>query len=287
MKTKVHYMVLDIAMGTFNAVNEGLQYIDSLRKNIKKICIQNASNCLFYIAMSISNQDEIRRTRYGSKLISGATEQTPHIHCIGLVEKQSFISRKIVDYLKTTKAIKMFKEHHPRKKAIFVESIHAPDELRTRLIYRVSQAYKFRIVNTCTDEFAKKYIGTFVSLIEEKENAMRGSKPVFSKYANMALCADESVFDFSSNIPNNVLEKDEVWNGEYERLHNKNIAQHSSVCLKNYESTPFLSTNDKNHAIFSTLFINPASIGTTNLDGKEAHCKDIYINHTSNINIFT
>lgn len=287
MKTKVHYMVLDIAMGAFKTRDEALHYIDSLRKNIKKICIQNASNCLFYIAISISNQGEIRRTRYGGKLISGATEQTPHIHCIGIVEKQSFISHKIVNYLKTTNAIKMFKERHPHKKAIFVESIHAPDELQNRLIYRVSQAYKFRIVNTCTDEFAQKYVGTFVSLIEEKETAMRGSKPVFPQYANMALCTDESVFDFSRNIPNNTLEKDEVWNGKNEMLYNKNIAHHTSICLKNNGRTPFLFTNDKNHTIFSILYINSASAGTTNLERKEVHCKEIYINHTSNINIFT
>lgn len=207
-------MVLDISSGVFASREQALLYLDALRKKVEDICRKKNCSCLFYGAVSISEAGNVKRTARRSKLINDTLQVPPHIHCILLLEKQSAVLRKLQKYLKQTKAIKKYRELNHGKKGFYSDAIRKREDLSTRLVYRVSQGMNCRIVDTCTEEFATKYAGDFVSLIEAQEKAMGGSKLVFPQYANMELGTDESVFDFSINSKNTEKTNNEVWKSD-------------------------------------------------------------------------
>lgn len=281
---RTHYQVLDTSSGVFTTREQALRFLDALRKKVEDICRKKKCSCLFYGVVSISEEGNVKRTADGSKLIDETLTRLPHIHCILLLEKQSAVLKELKKYLNKTRAIKMYREINNGKSGFYADAIHKPEDLSNRLIYRVSQGMNCRIVDTCTKEFATKYAGDFVSLIEAQEKAMGGSKLVFPQYANMKLGTDESVFDFSSNS-NKIEEKsNEVWksdsaDSEVWKFDIENIDL--SHTPKNDENSPILPSNTPILSPNIDICISDVTYPTLQDSDDEVY-NEIYINILNN-----
>lgn len=213
---KTHCFSIHTSAGVFETKEEIERFTDSFRHVLKSLCEKKHANILCYIGISNTKKDNIIRTARGSKRIDETAIEDWHLHIVALAEKESTMLKEIKYYFYTTNTIQDYRKLNPSKKGFLTKTIHTAKYLKNSINYTVGQSYKFRIVNTCTLEFAQKYAGTFVSLIERKEKSIGNSKVVFPEYVNVTLGTDNSIFDFSSakNSDNICASVNEVWNVE-------------------------------------------------------------------------
>ena len=231
---RVHYGTFNSPTGMFVSREEALLALESICREIKRLCERNSCNCLLYGVISETEKNTTYRTRYGTKYYTDNI-LSPHIHITYLIQKHSAMEKIIKKYLKDRFG-----------KRFFFQPIRDSEYLQNRVHYCVSQCMNYRVVNTCSEDFAKRYAGKFVALIEKENKAWGNGKLVFKDYQDMVLGSDDSVFDFSFLHKKAHSKTNEVLTEDIEN-------QAFSICTENIENNKFICQNTEQQELLGVF----------------------------------
>ena len=186
MKRRVHFGAVDISAKVFQTLDEAKKALEAFFRKIDRDCKAQGINILMFGVISGSDKESIKRTRYGSRIISSDKIVPPHFHVTFLSEKYSTMEKKLREYLRKT-----IGENY------WIKRIKTKEQLQNRVPYCMTQCWKFRVVNTCSEEFAKRFAGDFILLIEQSNRDIGNGKLVFSQYKDAVLGTDNAVFNYS------------------------------------------------------------------------------------------
>lgn len=211
MESRIHYGTIDSSSKLFHTEEQALLALEAINKKCERLCRTNNINCIFLGIVSSSSHNGVKQSRYGKRIPKSHGTIEPHIHITYIAEKQSTFEKLIKGYLQ-----KKF-----GKDLFFYQTIKSKKHFISRFPYSFNQCTKLRIVNTCTEDFAKLYCGDFVFYCEKANKKIEGREPVFPQYQNMTLSSDKSVFDFSYGTNFNSISIDtKILNETYKNFYN-------------------------------------------------------------------